>query len=176
MTVICRRRVCLTSAVSSAALCLAAVAACSSGNSPGPTHPSSTAAAAQPSAGAAGEAAVKSMWQTFFNGVVPIPRRLTLLQNSQEFAGFVRAQAKSASIGGLVLQATAKVKSVTLQPPDQAAVTFAVLLSGKPLARGLHGTAVYSNGRWLVAASTFCSLLRKVYGGKSTTLPSACGG
>ena len=59
--------------------------------------------------------------------------------------------------------------------PGKASVTFTILLGGKPIAKNLSGTAVYSGGRWLVAASSFCGLLHKAYGKKLHTLPAACG-
>ncbi len=97
-----------------------------------------------------------------------------MLQNGQQFASFVSAQAKT-TLGALVLEASATVGSVTLQPPDHAAVTYTVLLGGKPLAKGLKGTAVYIGGRWKVATSTFCALLHLAYASKSNLIPAACG-
>jgi hypothetical protein len=120
-------------------------------------------------------AAVTAAWQTFFSGAVPIPRRLTLLQDGQQFASFVRSEART-SVGSLVLQASAKVSSVKLQPPGQASVTYTILLSGSPLEKNLHGTAVYTGGSWKVAVTTFCDLLRLAYGNKSHLIPAACGG
>ena len=161
--------------LAAAGLCMA-LAACSSGSgqpaghTPTPSHSTS----AQPATGQAAQAAVKAMWQTFFNGAVKIPRRLTLLQDSQQFASFVRSEAKT-SLGALVLAASAKVSKVALTGQGKASVTFTILLGGKPLARNLSGTAVYSGGRWLVAASSFCGLLRKAYGKKLHALPAACG-
>lgn len=163
-----------------AALCIA-LAACSAGSaslaapaghSRAATSPSSSPA--QPATGQAAVAAVTSMWQTFFNGAVPIPRRLELLQNGQQFASFVRAEDKT-SLGSLVLAASAKVGSVTLHPPAQASVIYTILLGGKPLAKNLTGTAVYTAGTWKVAQTTFCSLLHVAYGKKSHLIPAACG-
>jgi len=114
------------------------------------------------------------MWQTVFNGAVPISRRLVLLQDGQQFASFVRSQTKT-SLGSLVLAASAKVSAVTLQPPDHASVRYSILLGGKPVARNLSGTAVYAGGRWLVAKTTFCTLLHVAYGKKSHVIPAACG-
>jgi len=114
------------------------------------------------------------MWQTFFNGAVPIPRRLGLLQNGQRFASFVHSEEKT-SLGTLVLSASATVSSVTLHPPGQASVIYTILLGGKPLAKNLSGTAVYTGGRWQVADTTFCSLLRVAYGKSSHAIPAACG-
>ena len=129
----------------------------------------------QPATGPAARAAVKDMWQTFFNGAIPIPRRLGLLQDGPQFASFVHAQDKT-SLGALVLAASAKVSAVALRPPGGASVRFSVLLAGKPVAKNLSGTAVYVGGRWLVAKTTFCTLLRVAYGKKSHVIPAACGG
>jgi hypothetical protein len=155
-------------------LCLApALAGCSGGgNSP---NSSRTAPTAQPSTGPAAVAAVKAMWQRFFNGAVPIPARLALLQDSKQIAPFVRAQEQTA-IMTFVLQATATVSSVKLGPPGQASLIFTVLLGGKPLAKNLHGNAVYAGGRWLVAASSFCTLMRQAYGKHHPVFPAICAG
>jgi len=167
---------CWRVAVSAGAILGLAIAACSSGSG----HPAGHAtkathsAPAQPATGPAADAAVKAMWQTFFNGTVPIPRRLGLLQDSQRFASFVRSEAKT-SLGALVLAASGKVTKVAVTAPGKASVTFTILLAGKPIAKNLSGTAVYSGGRWLVAASSFCGLLHKAYGKKLHTLPAACG-
>jgi hypothetical protein len=114
------------------------------------------------------------MWQTFFNGAVPIPRRLELLQDGQQFVSFVHSQAKT-SLGSLVLAASAKVSAVRLQPPDQASVTYSILLGGKTVAKNLSGTAVYAAGRWEVAVTTFCALVHVAYGKKTNLIPAACG-
>jgi hypothetical protein len=152
-----------------AALCVA-VAACSS------SHPShAPASSAAPATGPAAVAAVKTTWVTFFNGAVPIPRRLGLLQDGGQFASFVRSQEKT-SVLALVLQATATVSSVTIGPPGQASVRYTILLGGKPLEKNLLGTAVYDGGRWKMAVTTFCGLLHLAFGNKSRVLPAACQG
>ena len=154
-----------------ATVCLG-LAACSGGGSSQPAHHAPTV---QPSTGPAGEAAVKAMWERFFNGAVPIPTRLKLLQDGPLVAPFVHAQEKT-TIGSLVFQATGKVSSVMLGPAGQAGVVFTVYLANSPLAKNLHGTAIYSGGRWLVAVSSFCSLMAKAYGKKHPTFPAVCGG
>jgi hypothetical protein len=165
-----------------AALCLA-LAACSSGASHGSSgharsgkaaRSSAPASPAQPATGQAAAAAVKVMWQTFFNGAVPISRRIDLLQDGQQFASFVGSQAKT-SLGSLVLAASAKVSAVRLQPPDHASVTYSILLGRKTVAKNLSGTAVYTAGRWKVAVTTFCALVHAAYGKKSNLIPAACG-
>jgi len=168
--------------LSLAVLCLA-LAACSSGASNGSSgqarsgkaaRSSAPASPAQPATGPAAAAAVKAMWQTFFNGAVPIPRRLDLLQDGQQFASFVHSQAKT-SLGSLVLAASGKVSAVRLQPPGHASVTYSILLGGKTVAKNLSGTAVYITGRWQVAVTTFCALVHVAYGKKSNLIPAPCG-
>jgi hypothetical protein len=129
----------------------------------------------QPQTGAAAVTAVKSAWTEFFNGNVPIPRRLKLLQNGQAFASFVSSQEKT-SLGALVFQASGTVSSVRVQSAiGQATVVYTILLGGKPLETNLHGTAIYSGGRWLVSDGTFCGLVRLAYGAKNKLIPSVCG-
>jgi hypothetical protein len=159
----------------SAALAVS-LAACSGNSATSSAHTATKpkpTPAAQPTTGAAAESVVKSTWIEFFNGAVPIPKRLKLLQNGQEFASFVRSQQKT-SLGSLVFQASATVSGVKLQSAlGQATVTYTILLGGKPLEKNLQGTAIYSKGQWQVADGTFCSLLRLVF--KPKQIPSACG-
>src|SRR5262249_7316118 len=84
----------------------------------------------QPATGPAADAAVKAMWQTFFNGTVPIPRRLGLLQDSQRFSSFVKSEEKT-SLGALVLAASGKVTKVAVTAPGKASCTFRVRAGGK---------------------------------------------
>ncbi len=156
-----------------AVLCLAA-ASCSSGGGAASPPAHASHSSGQPASGPAAVAAVTSTWETFFNGAVPIPRRLTLLQDGQQFAAFVNSQAKT-PLGSLVFAATATVSSVKLQPPGQASVTYTILLSGRPLEKNVQGTAVYIGGSWKVAVTTFCGLLHLAYG-KSHLIPATCGG
>jgi hypothetical protein len=155
------------------ALCLALVG-CSGGSSQPGRHSTSPSSPAVPTAGPAAVAAVKSMWERFFNGTVPIPARLGLLQDAPAFTPFVHKEEKT-SIGALVLQASATVSSVTIQPNGRASVVFTILLSGKPLAKNLKGMAVYSGGAWKVSSASFCTLLKVAYGKKPGALPAACG-
>jgi glucose/arabinose dehydrogenase len=165
------------SAAVGALLCVT-LAACSGGGaaaspSPHPAH-ARAAAAAEPVSGPAAVASVTANWKTFFSGAAPIPRRLALLQDGQQFASFVRSHEKTAD-GALILQSAATVSSVTLQPGDTASVTYTILLSGKPLEKNLQGSAIYSGGRWKVAVTTFCGLLRLAFGKSRHSVPAACG-
>jgi hypothetical protein len=167
--------------LATAALACLAVAACSGSGAASPsaspsaslTH-SPAAPPSQPTSGPAAIAAITANWEKFFNGAIPIPSRLALLQNGQLFAAFIHSQEKT-TLGSLVLAATAKVGSVKLQPPGRASVTYTILLSGRPLESNVTGTAIYTGGKWLIADSTFCGLIRLAYGKTSHLIPAACG-
>jgi predicted enzyme related to lactoylglutathione lyase len=82
---------------------------------------SSTAASASPSPAPAAStsgsptAAITSAWQTFFSGATPAATKITLLQNGQQFATVIQAQA-----GSPLAKATqAKVTAVTVTSLDE---------------------------------------------------------
>ncbi|MHB1593395.1 MAG: hypothetical protein ACYCO9_06920 [Streptosporangiaceae bacterium] len=164
-----------------------ALTACSSGSSSGTTPSASatsptasptasaapsTSASAQPTSGAAAVAAIKANWAAFFSSKTPITRRLALLQDGQQFAPVIDAQAKQP----LAQSATSKATAVTLTGTSQASVTYDILVGGKPALSGQHGTAVYQNGAWKVGISSFCGLLKLENNGSTTGLPAACKG
>jgi len=59
----------------------------------------------------------------------------------------------------LMQQASATVKLVTLTGPDQAMVSYDVLLSGKVALADAQGTAVLQDGVWKVSVESFCALI-----------------
>jgi hypothetical protein len=167
--------------VSAAALLTvgSAVAGCSSSSSTSsapPTSPATSApsssvpTSAEPSTGAGATQAIEANWAKFFNAKTPIPQRIALLQNGQEFASVIRAQAHST----LAEAATSKVTHVTLTGTSTAAVTYDILVGGKVGLGGQSGVAVYQNGVWKVGATSFCGLLKLENGGSSKGLPAGC--
>jgi len=163
-----------------------AVAGCSgsSSSSTPPAHkttpaatPSSTAPAPSPStssssgggtASSATTKAIETNWAKFFNAKTPISQRLALLQNGSQFSSVIQSQAGSP----LALAATAKVTHVSLTSPSQAAVTYNILLSGKPALSSQPGVAVLEGGVWKVGDASFCGLLKL----EGSTLPAGCQG
>ena len=146
--------------------------ATSQSSSPTASATPSTSASAQPTSGAAAAAAIKANWAAFFNAKTPISQRLALLQNGSSFASVIKAQAGQA----IAQAATSKVTAVTITGPNQAKVTYAILVGGKPALSGQHGVAVYQNGVWKVGVSSFCGLLTLENNGSSSGLPAACQG
>ena len=140
---------------------------------PPATPTASASTAAEPTSGAAAVAAITANWKTVFNGKAPIPRRLALVQDGEQVAAFVEAQAKT-SFGAAATGSTATVSSVTLTSPSQATVHYEVLLLGTPLLKNQVGTAVYQDGVWKVAIASFCGLAYLEYPKGSPKLPAAC--
>jgi hypothetical protein len=138
-----------------------------------PTPTASASTAAEPTSGPAAVAAITANWKTVFNGKAPIPRRLALVQDGEQVAAFVEAQAKT-SFGAAATGSTATVSSVTLTSPSQATVHYEVLLLGTPLLKNQVGTAIYQDGTWKVAIASFCGLAYLEYPKGSPKLPAAC--
>jgi hypothetical protein len=162
-------------ALAAAAGCLI-LAACGSG---GGSHQStatptaSATTAAEPTSGPAAVAAITANWQTVFNGKAPIPSRSALVQDGSQVAAFVEAQAKT-SLGAAATGSTATVSAVTITSPAQATVHYEVLLLGTPLLKNQVGTAVYLDGVWKVAITSFCGLAYLEYPKGSPELPAVC--
>jgi hypothetical protein len=131
----------------------AALAACGGGSSGGssPTTPSSPAG--QPTAGPAAQAAVKTLYESFFSA--PVPQAKTMLEDGASLSQAFKIALK---LKGNVTE-SAKVKTVTITGPTTADVTFELDGDGAPLIPSSDGKAVYVNGKWLVAKQTFCTLV-----------------
>ena len=167
------------SAALAAASCLI-LAACGGSSSHPPSAKSATpkpavsaTTAAEPTSGPAAVAAITANWKTVFNGRAPLPSRLALVQDGSQVAAFVEAQAKT-SFGAAAAGSTATVSSVTITSPSQATVDYEVLLLGTPLLKNQVGTAVYLNGVWKVAITSFCGLAYLEFPRGSPKLPAAC--
>ncbi len=99
--------------------------------------------------------AVTETFQHFFAGTTDADHKIALLENGQEFAATIRAQAGSP----IAKSTTATVGSVTSADADHADVHFTVMFNGKPALVAQPGSAVRIDGAWKVTASTFCALL-----------------
>lgn len=131
--------------------------------------PASPSAPASSSGGsAAAQADIKADWEAFFSAKTPTSRRIQLLQNGQQFASVLKAQAQSP----LAQSASAKVLKVTVTSSTQATVSYDVIAGGAVALKDQSGTAVLQGGTWKVGDSSFCGLL-KLEG--ASGLPAACG-
>jgi hypothetical protein len=147
------------------AACLVALpvvlAACGSKSSAA-TTPSPSVCASMSSAAAA----VTNSWVKFFNGTTPAAAKIPLLQNGQQFATVITAQASSP----LAKSTQAKVSSVTITSPTTATVKYSIVEGGQVALPDQTGQAVLQGGLWKVSAPSFQALL-KLEQGQAT--PSA---
>lgn len=125
------------------------LAGCGSSNSG--THANTTRSPSEQA-----ETQIKTVWVEFFSPSTPAARRISLLQNGQQFAYVINAQVNSP----LAKESAAQVSEVKLTNPETATVTYTVTLAGKPALKNTTGTAVKSGGDWLVSAASFCQLLK----------------
>ena len=124
--------------------------------------------APSPSASATATAAVTADWQAFFPGATPAARKIALVQQGQQFATTIKAQASSPIAQGT----QAKVTSVTITSPTTADVTYSIVMGGQTALPDQKGQAVLEGGVWKVSAASFQDLL-KLEQGASGVMPSA---
>lgn len=153
--------------VALSAASLVALAGCggSSGGSASTTPSPSASTAAQSSTQET--AAAKTAFQQFFDPTTTLDQRVKLLQNGEQFRSALEAQAKSP----LAKSSSVNVSNVTVSG-DTAAVTFDILLNGKPALSNQNGQMVKTDGQWQVSTATFCALLQ-MQGGAPAACPSA---
>jgi hypothetical protein len=138
-------------AAGAAALGLACATGCGSG--------SSTQSASSP------QEQVKRNWIAFFDGSTPASRKVALLQNGQQFAPLIQAEANSP----LARQTAVTVSKVTLLSATRANVVYTITLAGQPALKNQVGTAVLVGKTWEVSDQSFCALL-----GLEGATPPAC--
>jgi hypothetical protein len=149
---------CRPGAVALLAVLASGLAGC--GGSSG--QPATTSAAPAPTSAAPGPTSpgalteqITGLYERFFDGTLPAQTKVGLLQRGPEFVPVLRQQ----SAGPLAKSSGVKVTKVVRSTDNSAAVTFTVLLDGKPVLPDQHGGAVLDGGVWKVSASTYCALL-----------------
>jgi hypothetical protein len=138
-------------------------AGCGSKSSPS-SSPTSTASPTPASA----EAQIKANWETFFAGKTPAAQKIAFVQNGQQFANVIQAQADLPLAQG----SSAKVTAVTVVSATKAKVTYSILLAGVVALADQKGEAVLDGGVWKVSAKSFAALLA-LEGQSGTSSPSA---
>jgi hypothetical protein len=163
----------LAGLAASAAACGGSSPSTSSSSTPPSTHAATSSAppsSSAPTGGTAAITAITTNWQAFFSAKTPVSRRVSLLENGQQFQSVIQAQSGS----GLAALATAKVTHVTVNSATQATVIYNILVSGTPQLKNQTGKAVLQNGTWKVSVASFCGLLIIENAGKTSGLPTAC--
>ncbi len=143
-----------------------AVAGCANSPAEAPTGPPSTTAAS-PTADPTVQ--ITANWEEFFDSKTSLDRRVQLLQNGPAFTATIAAQASNP----LAATATVQVSKVNMNSPQQASVTYSILVGGTPALANQNGIAVLEDGTWKVSAASFCGLLTLENGGPSG-LPAPC--
>jgi hypothetical protein len=129
-------------------LALATVAAACGSSSASTPSPS-------PSSSASTAATIKANWTKFFNGTTGATQKIALLQNGQQFASTIRAQAQSP----LAQSTAATVASVSVTSATTATVKYSILLNKQVALANQSGQAVLQGGVWKVSAQSFQALL-----------------
>ena len=115
------------------------------------------------------EAQISADWQKFFAGTTPAAAKIALLQNGQQFASTIQAQAKSV----LAQSSAAKVISIKVTSPTTATVRYSITIGGATALANQKGQAVLQNGVWMVSAKSFAALLALEAGQSGAPMPSA---
>jgi hypothetical protein len=118
-------------------------------------RPAATSAAPGPTASGSLTEQITTLYQQFFDGTAPVRTKVDLLERGPEFVPVMRQQAA----GPLAKSSGVKVTRVVRSTENSAAVTFTVLLDGKPVLADRSGGALLDDGRWKISASTYCALL-----------------
>jgi hypothetical protein len=129
-----------------AALAVALVGACGSSSSSSGTKTLSPAET---------KAAIIHAYETFFDYRTPPSTGVTLLQDGSAFSSTMQAAAASARQRKI----TVKVTAVAPMSANSRKVTYSLYLAGTPTLTGASGFAVFEDGTWKVAGTTFCGLL-----------------
>ncbi|MBH0780720.1 hypothetical protein [Nocardia bovistercoris] len=129
------------------------------------TTKATAAATTTAAAAAADEATTKAVTDTFTNffaGSNPPEQRAALVQKGDVFLPVLQAQAGNPQAAGV----SVSVSAVKLTDPNNADVTYSLLMGGNPVLPNQTGQAVKEGGTWKVSTTTFCALMA-LQGGSS---------
>jgi hypothetical protein len=137
------------------------IAGCSSSSSP-PAKASSPKVSSAPPATTA---AIGRAYAAVFGTESTLGQSVASLQNGPAFRSVIVAESKKPAAKG----SGAKVTAASLRSGNVAKVTFTIYSKGAPALPNASGLAVQQDGKWKVAAKTFCNLLSL-----EGTAPKAC--
>ncbi|MFG2775480.1 hypothetical protein [Streptomyces sp. NPDC048350] len=111
-------------------------------------------AAAEPADPAAARAEITKNWTAFFDPKTPVAERAELLENGEQMRPALEALLGNEAAAA----ATAKVKAIEFTSPNDANVTYDLLVSGSPAVADSKGTSVFQEDTWKVSTKTLCGL------------------
>jgi hypothetical protein len=101
------------------------------------------------------EQQVKKAWISFFSGATSAQQKIALLENGDQYATIIKAQAASP----LAKTLRASVTAVQISGAATATVRYSLLLNDTVVLADQTGTAVKQGGVWKVGLKSFQGLL-----------------
>ncbi|MFD7325153.1 hypothetical protein ACFV9D_29350 [Streptomyces sp. NPDC059875] len=129
------------------------------GSSPQTTAPpygTTQPAGDQPADPAAAKAEITKNWTAFFDPKTPTAEKVKLLENGEEMQPVLGAFAGDENAA----MTSAKVKGIEFTSPNDANVTWDLLVGGAPALPDSKGTAVLQDDTWKVSVKTLCGLVQ----------------
>lgn len=105
---------------------------------------------------AAARAEITKNWMAFFDPKTPVEEKVNLLENGERLRPVIDALKGDQAAG----QATAKVKQIQFTSPNDANVTYDLLVGGATALPDAKGTSVLQNDTWKVSVKTLCGLVQ----------------
>ncbi|WP_436801432.1 hypothetical protein [Streptomyces griseorubiginosus] len=129
-----------------------------SSTAPSPSGPADAAAA---------QREIKTNWEKFFDPKTSTKDKQAVLENGDEMGPVLQAFSGDQRGG----QVKAQVTKVEFTKPDQATVTYTLLLNGATALPKASGTAVEEDGTWKVSVNTLCALVQLSGNATASALP-----
>lgn len=122
-------------------------------DAPSPTPPAVTNEPVDP---AAAKAEITKNWTAFFDPKTPTAEKVNLLENGEQMQPVLSAFAGDPNAA----MTSAKVKGIEFTSPNDANVTWDLLVGGAPALPDSKGTAVLQDDTWKVSVKTLCGLVQ----------------
>lgn len=100
-------------------------------------------------------ASIKKAWTNFFSGKTSVASKVKYLQNGSQFTKVIN-EAMGLSVAKTL---DVSISKVDVTSSSTANVVYSLSLSGQTALKDQTGTAIKVAGKWLVADSSFCSLV-----------------
>ncbi|MGW6395080.1 hypothetical protein ACWFR1_32290 [Streptomyces sp. NPDC055103] len=117
----------------------------------------------QPADPGTAKAEITKNWTAFFDPKTPTAEKVKLLENGEEMRPVLGAFAGDKNAA----TSSAKVKGIEFTSPNDADVTYDLLIGGSPALPDSLGTSVLQDGTWKVSVKTLCGLVQL----SGTTVP-----
>ncbi|MGW6569039.1 hypothetical protein [Streptomyces sp. NPDC054975] len=130
------------------------LAGCGDDDAGDPLPTGTRPAATEPADPAAARAEITKNWTAFFDPKTPMEERAKLLENGEQMRPALEALLQNQAASA----ATAKVTQIEFTSPNDANVTYDLLVSGATAVPASKGTSVLQEDVWKVSTKTLCGL------------------